>query len=70
MTSVLRIITQSVILIKGQLLFEADGTQYKLLSTYWHPDRSLVIKVDWMTNPPQAVTVITKKSRKKVKGQR
>ncbi len=61
--TVIRIIRQSVVLIKGQLLYEPDGTQYKLLSTYWHPDRKMVIKVDWISSPPEAVTVITGKSK-------
>jgi len=57
----LRIINQSIWLQRSRLLFEADGTQYKLLATYWHPKRNLVLKVDWLEN--EVVTVITEKSK-------
>jgi len=62
---IMRIISQSVWLQKGRLLMEPDGTQYKLLSTYWHPGMGVVIKVDRLVDPPQAVTLITGKSKGK-----
>jgi hypothetical protein len=54
-----RICSESIWLQKGRLLQEPDGTQYKLLSTFWHPERGLVIKIDRLSDPPRAVTVIT-----------
>jgi len=66
-----RIVTmldQAVWLQKGRLLMEPDGTQYKLLSTYWHAGMGVVIKVDRLSNPPQAVTLITGRSRGKRRG--
>jgi len=62
---VMRIISQSIWLQKGRLLMEPDGTQYKLLSTYWHPGMGVVIKVDRLSDPPQVVTLITGKSKGK-----
>jgi len=55
------IINHSIWLQKGRLLQEPDGTQYKLLSTFWHPERAIVIKIDRLSDPPRAVTVITGK---------
>jgi len=60
---IVRIIDRSVWLQKGRLLMEPDGTQYKLLSTYWHPGMGVVIKVDRLSDPPQVVTLITGKSK-------
>lgn len=54
-----KIVNQSIWLQKGRLLQEPDGTQYKLLSTFWHPERGIVIKIDRLSDPPRAVTVIT-----------
>lgn len=61
---IIRIIRQSIILVKGRLLHDEAGYRYKLLSIYWHPERRMVIKIDWLSEPPTAVTVITEKSRK------
>jgi len=60
---VIRIIGQSIWLQKCCLLYDVDGTQHKQLATYWHPDRKLVIKVDWLEN--KVVTVITPKTRRR-----
>ena len=57
---ILRIINQSIWLQRCRVLFEQDGSQYKLLATYWHPKRNLVIKVDWIKD--EVVTVITPKT--------
>jgi hypothetical protein len=64
-TQIFRIISQSVWLQKCCLLYDADGIQHKQLATYWHPDRKLVIKVDWLEN--KVVTVITPMTRRKRK---
>lgn len=65
---IMAIIGQSVWLQKCRLLLEPDGRQYKLLGTYWHPDRNLVIKIDWLEE--RVVTVITPKSKGKDRRQR
>jgi hypothetical protein len=64
---VLEIIERSVWLQKGRLLMEPDGSQYKLLSTYWHPGMGVVIKIDRLSDPPRAVTMITGKLNAKKK---
>lgn len=61
---VLRIIRRSVWLQKGQDLLTLRGEPFKLLSSYWHPGKAVVIKVDWKSRPPTAVTVITEKSKR------
>lgn len=60
---VVRIMDQSKWLQRGRLLYEPDGTQYKLLSTYWHPQKMLVIKVDWMEE--KIVAIITPETKGK-----
>ncbi|MBN2060728.1 MAG: hypothetical protein JW882_09970 [Deltaproteobacteria bacterium] len=57
---VLRIISQSKWLHKGQNLFKKNGEPYKLLSEYWHPQRKIIIRVDWDTS--EAVTLLTEES--------
>lgn len=56
-SKILRIIKRSKWLQRGKLLFDQEGVPFKQLATYWHPDRKVVIKVDWMQN--KVVTVIT-----------
>lgn len=54
---VLRIIRRSVWTQRCALLYDADGTQHKILAHYWHPEKKIIIKVDWIEN--KVVTVIT-----------
>jgi hypothetical protein len=60
---VLRWLCQSIWLQAGRILYKEDGKEYKLLSTYWHTKRNMIIKVDWTTS--EVVTVITPKTKHK-----
>jgi len=65
---VLQIINRSIWLQRCKLLYEADGTPYKQLGTYWDPRGGMIIKVDWDSN--KAVTIITEKTKGKQRGTR
>ena len=60
---ILQIINQSLWLQRCRVLYEADGTPYKLLATYWDPQRNIIIKIDWLQD--QVVTVIVPERKKK-----
>lgn len=62
-SKILRIITRSKWLQRGRLLFDHEGVPFKQLATYWHPERKVVIKVDWTQN--KVVTVITPKTQER-----
>lgn len=59
----LRILSQSIWLQGCRVLYEADGKEYKQLASYWHPKKSMIIKVDWVEC--QVVTLITPKTKRR-----
>ncbi|MBW1666873.1 MAG: hypothetical protein JRJ66_02240 [Deltaproteobacteria bacterium] len=60
---VLQILKRSKWIQGYRRLFDEQGNPHIQLATYWHPERKVVIKVDWLEN--KVVTVITPQSRKR-----
>ncbi len=54
------IIKQSVRVQVGRELKDLDGTPFRMLAIYWHPDLDIVVKIDRVKNT--AVTVLTREN--------
>lgn len=58
---IIRIIKRSKWIQRQRLLFDERGRPYRQLATYWHPERNVIIKVDWTLN--KVITVITPRTK-------
>ena len=57
---VLSIIKQSVRVQVGRELRDLDGTPFRMLAIYWHPELDIIVKIDRVKN--MAVTVLSKEN--------
>ena len=57
---VLSIIKQSVRVQVGRELKDLDGTPFRMLAIYWHPELDIIVKIDRVKN--MAVTVLTREN--------
>lgn len=58
--TVCSIIKQSVRVQVGRELKDLDGTPFRMLAIYWHPELDIIVKIDRVKNT--AVTVLTREN--------
>ena len=55
-----RILKEGVRIQIGRELKDLDGTPFRMLAIYWHPDLDIVVKIDRVKN--MAVTVLSREN--------
>ncbi|MDY6789703.1 MAG: hypothetical protein SWH54_00360 [Thermodesulfobacteriota bacterium] len=55
-----KILKEGVRIQMGRELKHPDGTPFRMLAIYWHPDLDIVVKIDRVKN--MAVTVLTREN--------